>query len=55
MAPHTPEKFGFLKNHFSETSYELLLFDLKDFKEFLKKPSKKFTRVFMVFYGFYKN
>ena len=55
VAPHTSEKFGFLKYHFCETFFELFFFDLNDFKGFLKKPSKKFTRVFMVFFGFYKN
>ncbi len=54
VVPHTPEKFGFLKNHFRETSCGLFFFDLKNFEEFLKKPSKKFTGVFMVFLVFIK-
>ena len=54
VALHTLAKFGFLKNHFRETSFELFFFDLRDFKEFLKKPLKKFTRVFMVFLVFIK-
>ncbi|AMD16890.1 hypothetical protein TL18_01920 [Methanobrevibacter sp. YE315] len=54
VAPHTPAKFGFLKNHFRETSFKLFFLDLKDFKVFLKKPLKKFTKVFMVFLVFIK-